>query len=280
MSFLVHNRVLASLRLWLSARAGPSAVPQRMPDGLEKRMMKDKSNRLTTYLHVSLVALLAALLLRLAIQYFETGRVAFPADDMLFIVLWVSILLAFLLFHSLATILFKCAVCGRFSHDSLIFRDGPSRRFCREHLIEAFRQEFTACAEKMVVVYPALEMKRGPYVYEYRPIEDIPEQFLQSPPGRLFSKALSSLGNKCGRCSRNGTVAYFGPGNTPWESLNIRGKGWDDYQQAELPATFQITCPDCIVDELCYSLSRFEGAFSEGVILPHNGSGIFMSRLR
>jgi hypothetical protein len=132
----------------------------------------------------------------------------------------------------------------------------------------------------MVVIYPFLEMKRGPYVYEYRATEDIPERFRQSPFGRMLTSALSSVGGRCSRCTRNGTVAYFGPGNTPWESVTMRGKGWDDLRKEEIPATFQVTCPFCIVDELCSSLSRFEGVFSEGIILPHNGSGIFISRLR
>ena len=242
--------------------------------------MDDKNTSLTPYLYLGILSLAIAAVLRSATGYLETGAVVFAANDSLFLILWASFFLALIVFWSLASHLLRCSVCARFSRDTLIFRQGRSRRFCREHLIERFKQEFTACTEKMVVVYPSLEMKRGSYVYEYRAIEDIPEKFLQSPFGRMLTRALSSIGGRCSRCARNGTVAYFGPGNTPWESVTMRGKGWDDLRKEEITVTFQVTCPFCIVDELCFSLSRFEGVFSEGVILPHNGSGIFISRLR
>jgi len=51
-----------------------------------------------------------------------------------------------------------------------------------------------------------LEMKRGPYVYEYRALEDIPEKFLQNRLGRMFTKALSAVEGRCARCARNATV--------------------------------------------------------------------------
>ena len=242
--------------------------------------MEDKTSGLTPYLYLCIFSLFIAAVLRSTIEYLKAGKAVFETNDPLFLILWASFFLALIVSRSLASHLLKCSVCARFSQDTLIFRQGRSSRFCRQHLIERFRQEFTSCTEKMVVVYPSLEMKRGPYVYEYRAIDDIPEKFLQNPFGRMLTRALSSVGGRCSRCARNATVAYFGPGNTPWESVTMRGKGWDYLREDEITATFQLTCPFCIVDEICFSLSRFEGVFSEGIILPHDGSGIFISRLR
>ncbi len=239
----------------------------------------DRNNTPISYIYISLFALFVAAVLRSAVEYLETGRVGFPANDPLFAALWVCFFAATIVLRYFASRLLRCQVCGQLSQDTLIFEQGRSGRFCREHLIERFRREFTACTEKMVVVYPSLEMKRGPYVYEYRPMEDIPEKFLENRLGRMFTRALSSIEGRCVRCARKATVAYFGPGNTPWESVTTRGKQWDDIGNDEIPATFQVTCPLCIADELCFSLSRFEGVFSEGIVLPHNGSGIFLSRL-
>ncbi len=241
--------------------------------------MDDKNNRSLSYLHLGLLSFFIAALLESAIKYLETGKVVFAANDALFPILWVSFFLTLIAARSFASHLFRCSVCGKFSQDNLIFRNGTNKRFCRQHLLERFRQEFTASDEKMVVVYPSLEMKRGPYAYEYRAIRDIPEKFLKGPRGHLLSKALSSIGGRCSRCARTGTVAYFGPGNNPWESVKMIERGWDYPQRDEIPVTFQIVCPFCIADELCFSLSQFQGAFSEGIILPHNGSGIFISRL-
>jgi hypothetical protein len=242
--------------------------------------MEDKTSGLISYLYLCVFSLFIAAVLRSAIEYLKAGKAVFETNDPLFPILWASFFLVLIVSRSLASHLFKCSVCARFSQDALIFRQGGSRRFCRQHLIERFKQEFTSFTEKMVVVYPSLEMKKGPYVYEYRAIGDIPEKFLQNPFGRMLTRALSSVGGRCGRCARDATVAYFGPGNTPWESVAMRGKGWDYLREDEIAATFQITCPFCIVDEVCHSLSRFEGVFSEGIILPRGGSGIFISRLR
>ena len=181
--------------------------------------MDDKNNSLTSYLYLGLLSLLIAAVLRSAIEYFDTGKVVFAAKDPLFLILWASFFLALIVSWSLASHLLRCSVCARFSQDTLILEQGRSRRFCREHLIERFRQEFTACTEKMVVVYPSLEMKRGPYVYEYRAIEDIPEKFHQSPFGRMLTRALSSVGGRCSRCTRKRHRGLFRPREYP---LGIR----------------------------------------------------------
>ena len=239
----------------------------------------NKNPTLLPYLYLAIFALFIAGLLRAAIEYIETGRVSFPKNDPLFQTLWLCSFLALVIPRYFASRLLRCKVCGEPSQDILIFKEGGSGRFCRKHLIERFRQEFTACMEKMVVVYPSLEMKRGLYVYEYRTIEEISEKFLQSRLGRMFTRSLSAVEGRCARCSRKATVAYFGPGNTPWESAMMGGNPWDEPGGGEIPATFQVSCTFCIADELCFSLSRFEGVFSEGIVLPHNGSGVFISRL-
>jgi hypothetical protein len=239
----------------------------------------DRSTTFISYLYLSFLALAVAALLRSTIEYLETGKFGFSAGDPIFQALCVCSFAALALSRYFASRLLRCSVCGRFSQDTLIFDEGPSRRFCREHLIERFKQEFTAWTEKMVVVYPSLEMKKGPYVYEYRTMEAIPEKFLQGRIGRLFQRALSSIEGRCARCGRKATVAYFGPGNTPWEPITISGKQGDE-PGGEIPASFQVTCPHCIADEVCFSLSRFEGVFSEGIVLPHDGSGVFISRLQ
>jgi hypothetical protein len=241
--------------------------------------MNHKNHSSASYLYLCILAFFIAAVLRAAIEYLETQKAAFSANDPVFLILWFCFSMALIVFRSFAHRMLRCPVCGKLSQDTLIFKEGSSGRFCREHLIERFKREFTACTQKMVVVYPALEMKKGPYVYEYKAIEDIPEKFLQSRFGRMLTRALSSVEGRCSKCARKGTVAYFGPGNTPWESVTAKAGGWDDLFKDDIPATFQVTCPFCIADEVCFSLSRFEGVFSEGIILPHNGSGIFISRL-
>ena len=241
--------------------------------------MNEKRNSPALFLYFGISAFLTAAVLRFAIEYLQTGKAGFSINDRIFVTLAIGVFVVLIFGRYLASYILRCSVCGKLSQDVMIFKGGRSGRFCREHLIERFRNEFTACSDRMVVIYPSLEMKTGPYVYEYRAIGDIPEKFLQSRFGRTMMKALLSIEGKCARCSRDATVAYFGPGNTLWEFVGMRGKQWDDVPNMEMPAIFRLTCPFCIADELCFSLSRFDGVFSEGIILPHNGSGIFVPRL-
>lgn len=228
-----------------------------------------------SFLFQAIVSLVAAALARAAIAFLQSGKPVFSAGDPLFLWLAAVFLLTIGVFQLVASRLFRCTVCGKFSQDIMVFDGKRTARFCREHLVARFRQEFAACDQKMVVVYPALEMKKGPYTYEYRPVDSIPERFLPTPFGRIMTRALASIGGRCGKCGRNATLAYFGPGNTPWTTIS----SIHETDTGEISATFLVACPNCIVDELCFSLNRFESPFSEGIILPHGGTGVLMSRL-
>lgn len=234
--------------------------------------MNEKNAGFARFIYPAVFSITLAAVLRAAIEYVVSRKAVFLSDG-LFFALWAAFFVAIVACRALATSVLRCSVCGRFTRDALIFEQGGSARFCRDHLIERFKREFTAYTDKMVVVYPALEMQKVPFVYEYTPLTRIKAKLLRGPFGRMVTRALSSIDGQCSRCGQKATVAYFGPGNTPWETTLLSGPGNDD----EIAATYQITCPSCIVDELCSSISRFEGVFSGGIILPHNGSGIFVS---
>jgi hypothetical protein len=242
--------------------------------------MENKKISSTSYLYMILFSFVLSALLWSAFEYLKAGKVTFEIHEPLFLRIWAAIFLIAIVFRSFASRALRCSVCGRFSRDTLVLREGGSRRLCREHLIERFRREFTAFTDKMVVFYPAVEGKRGPYVYEYRTMNDIPEKFLRTGFGRLITKALSSIGGKCSRCGRDATVAYFGPGSMQRGFDATIGTRWGEPGEEEIAARFEITCPFCVVEDICFSLERFEGGFSEGVVLPNNGSGVLLSRLR
>ncbi len=234
---------------------------------------------LRAYLHLGVFSLLMALVLRLGIEYLKNRQISFDADDPLFLALCAGFFLLSFLARSLAMRSVRCSVCGTVSHDVLIFGNGESKRFCRAHMIERFRREFTACGEKMVVFHPGLETKRGPYRYEYRAVADMSAKFLQSGTGRLIEQSLAAIGDRRCKCGRAASVAYFGPGSVPWESPHPDGAGMEGLRGLEFARRFLPACPFCIVDEVSLSLARFQGSFSEGVVLPYDGAGAFVSRL-
>ncbi|MCE5335445.1 MAG: hypothetical protein LLG06_12750 [Desulfobacteraceae bacterium] len=236
-------------------------------------------SNLRTHVHLIVFSLAMGAIVLLVIEYLMNREVSFRPDDPCFLLLSGGFFLLFLLCRSLAARAVRCSVCGTVAHDVLILGDGESKRFCREHAIDRFRKEFTAHAGKMVVFHPCLESRRGPYRYEFRSVGDMPGKFFQSEMGRLIKLSLAAIGGKCSRCGKDASVAYFGPGSVPWEPVRADGTGMGELHAEEFARRFLPTCASCIVDEVSLSLARFEGSFSEGLVLPYDGEGVFVSRL-
>lgn len=170
----------------------------------------------------------------------------------------------------------RCSECGRPASDVLI-HDGTSRqRYCREHMLEAFRKGFLGFNEDMVVFYPSLEFKRGGYVYQYRVLEDVPEKFRSDKTGLMLTSALGSISGNCARCGRPANVAYFGPGSFQWVTTRRAGVKIEYPNFDEVVVQPEILCRECVVDHVAYSLLNFDSQFAEGIVLPYKGKGVML----
>ena len=186
------------------------------------------------------------------------------------------VFLTSVLLYKMLPRMLRCSECGRPASDVLVFGGQQRRRYCREHMLDAFRKEFVGFPEKMVVFYPSLEFKTGPFVYQYHILEDIPEEHRNGKTGRMLTEALDSISGNCSRCGRPANVAYFGPGSFKWNPVRVAGI------KREFPAFDDVVvrpenlCRECIVDHVAYSLLNFNSQFGEGVVLPYKGKGAML----
>jgi hypothetical protein len=172
--------------------------------------------------------------------------------------------------------IFKCSECGRAASDILVFDGQDRQRFCREHMLDAFRKEFIGFRENMVVFYPSLEFKTGGFVYQYRVLEDVPEKYRDGPTGRLLANALGSISGNCSRCGRAANVAYFGPGSFQWLTVRKAGVKREYPKFDEVTVRPENLCRECVVDHVAYSLLNFNSQFAEGIVLPYKGKGAML----
>jgi len=211
--------------------------------------------------------------IEMALSYLETGH---PAIRARFWPVAAAVFLIFVAVYRFGTRVSHCSICNKPSKDVLIDSNRRRRLFCREHMLEEFKKAFLGFEKPMVVFYPMLESKDGPYVYRYEAISDIPGKRKTDSVGRLISEALKSISGQCSRCRRTANIAYFGPGTFQWEIKRKGGVDWDLPKLEDITARPEIVCSSCIVDELTYSLQNFSADFDEGIVLPYNGEGVFL----
>lgn len=186
------------------------------------------------------------------------------------------VFIASVLLYKIIPRMLRCSECGKPASDVLVFNGQHRRRYCREHMLDAFRKEFVGFQENMVVFYPALEFKTGSFVYQYRVLEDIPEKHRSDRTGRMIVDALNSISGNCSRCGRTANVAYFGPGSFKWSQVRVAGikREYPEFDEVAVrPANL---CRECVVDHVAYSLLNFNSQFGEGIVLPYKGKGVLL----
>ena len=186
------------------------------------------------------------------------------------------VFIASVLLYKMLPQMLKCCECGRPASDVLVFGGQQRRRYCREHMLDAFRKEFLGFQENMVVFYPSLEFKTGPYVYQYRVLDDIPEKQRNDKTGRMLMSALDSISGNCSRCGRAANTAYFGPGSFKWSPVRVAGIKREYPAFDEVVVRPEILCRACVIDHVAYSLLNFNSQFGEGIVLPYKGKGAML----
>jgi len=190
-----------------------------------------------------------------------------------------SVFLISVVLYRLFLYVFRCSECGRPASDILVYDGQHRRRYCREHMLEAFRKEFVGFRENMVVFYPSLEFKTGGFVYQYRVLEDVPEKYRDDRTGRMLANALDSIAGNCSKCGRAANVAYFGPGSFQWLAVRKAGVKREYPKFDEVTVRPENLCRECVVGHVAYSLLNFNSQFVGGIVLPYKGKGAMLPGL-
>ena len=183
----------------------------------------------------------------------------------------------------------KCERCKKKETDRLVIgivkigdmylwrRD---RAFCRTHLIKEFKNVFVNYNDKMVVFYPCLEEKRGSYTYKYLPMDEvrklnIPEPKLKKKIIELITSSLDSIEGKCARCDRPASVAFFEQNTFKWKKGGLLS--WDIPQIEDIKRKPHNLCSECTFKKIDFSLKNFKSKYAEGLSLPREGDGVFLT---
>ncbi|MDD5237493.1 MAG: hypothetical protein PHU96_00815 [Candidatus Omnitrophica bacterium] len=184
--------------------------------------------------------------------------------------------LSLLIIERLVISSFKCSICGREGKDVLRYSNRKTKRFCRTHMIDEFKKEFLKIQNKIVVIYPKLEEKRGSsYTYQYYSLSDLKKYNLQEIIGDLVTQGLNSISGACATCKADAQVAYFGADSFRWEHKG-GSAGWELPAIEKINHTAEILCTRCVLDLILPSLRNFKGNFEEPVVLHYAGEGIFL----
>jgi hypothetical protein len=128
----------------------------------------------------------------------------------------------------------------------------------------------------MVVFYPSLEDKQGSFTYQYQVWDDMREKQKEDEIGQLVRRAFDKIRGTCEKCSGQASIAYFGPGTFRWSIEKVGGVNWHVPKYEEITVSPQVLCPNCVIDEVVYSLEHFQDNFGDPIVVPHKGPGILL----
>ena len=236
------------------------------------------SPRFFPYLPFLFFSVCLSAIISFAAHYLRTGQTSMDSRSPLLWGLAAGFFVLFVLCHKVVPLRRRCCLCQEKAEDVLVYPHHKSKRLCRTHLLQEFKEAFLKFEGEMAVFYPALESKEGPYFYQFWAIKDVPRELMENKVGSLVKRALLSVSESgsCSKCGRMSTVAYFGPGAFRWEAMKTGGVQWDIPKFEDITREPALLCNRCVVDEIVYSLRHFNGCFSEAVILPYAERGVFL----
>lgn len=155
----------------------------------------------------------------------------------------------------------KCSVCGTVTKDEYLSVEGFIS-FCREHLIQRWKKDFTESSYSMIVIEP--DFSRYKYAYLYGTMDDLKEWSYPKEDTDNLSSIMDTISGKtCKGCGEAATVAYFKKEyyNFPYFSkINT------------LPEYF---CKVCVVKNILPLLGSAKTDFIEGVYAPTKDRGVY-----
>jgi hypothetical protein len=189
----------------------------------------------------------------------------------------------------------KCADCGTKTTEFLV-QAGPKSlwkfkwtgfeavNYCRNHLIEHFKESFLSSQNKMVVLYPEMEEKHGNYQYFFMTMSQLHDGYAGDPQINnqivtLVEKWLGYIKNGCSRCSFPAQVAYFSKDKILRDKVpSYLGALFDYPMLHKMQSLPEILCKKCAFERIVPSLQSASPGFYEGICKPEpNQDGIYLT---
>ena len=149
------------------------------------------SSRVFPYLPFLFISIFLSVTISFTVHYLTTGQASMDSRSPLLWGLAAGFFILFALCYKVVPSRRRCFLCQEKARDRLIYPNRRSKRLCRTHLLQEFKEAFVKFEGEMVVFYPALELKEGPYFYQFWAIKDVPKELMENKVGSLVKRALS-----------------------------------------------------------------------------------------
>ncbi|MFA9397416.1 MAG: hypothetical protein ACERKV_04005 [Clostridiaceae bacterium] len=185
----------------------------------------------------------------------------------------------------------KCSVCSKEGKDILIYQvkkknimkkeivtGVKSKNFCREHLIEEYKNKILEHQGKLIMYYPAIEGLKGGYTYTYMDINEIKNMKSNFKDGvKIIEKNIKRIEGKCEECDSEATVAFYNKDDIPWDKeggfYKISGNMIMLDEIKNKPAYL---CKACAVKKIENSLKYFLDDYKNGISIPYTENGVLI----
>jgi len=155
-----------------------------------------------------------------------------------------------------------CVVCNTKTEDSYRNEKGVIFRFCRNHLIEKWKNDFMESKQRMIVIEP--DFIRYPYGYLYATIETLGEWEYPKEDQDVLSEIMKTIeGKHCKECNEEASVAYFKK---------------EDYiipYFSKITATPIYFCRNCVARRIKPIIESSPKPFTEDLYAPTNEEGVY-----
>jgi hypothetical protein len=191
----------------------------------------------------------------------------------------------------------SCSECGRGTMEEL-FVDGEEKSFlffkwstaitrplCRTHLLRQWREAFVRAQAKMVVLDPignldTFAARDLRLQYWYASIDQLasPNPGSSKRPAKQrkeqYRQWSESIAGRCSRCKNSEATAAFAPADFETENKAL---DWVSIDCDKLNPNFENLCRTCAWAQIEKSVSGSPIRFTQGIHVPRNFPGIYIT---
>lgn len=166
----------------------------------------------------------------------------------------------------------KCITCKKATKDVLHYSPHKTSKFCREHLVEEFSNEFRNFAHKIVFFHPDDTQMPIASQLPYYPETDKTVS-LGKETADVRASYYDHIVGGCSECEREASVLYFAPHLLPYKKTGF----FNEPQFNEVqPTQGTLLCKRCALNKITPILLNNPKAFADGLYVPFMGDGVFV----